>query len=546
MKMLYTLISRRKSVLLSLGCFFLLIGPCLAQVITVPVPTASCHGNGTPDITTDDYMTFTINASETPVVLNTFTVTATQNGNPLAVTLSNGSPATAVLDGLDTPLRTPAGSAGLGNVTLTIRDNTNNATTTVVVTDPGTCGVPCLSGATSTLSYQYGTQIDPTELANLPIILPRFDQSIRTLTSARLEYTLGAKTSLAFENRGTNPETFEATASVRIRLNLNNAITATETVALDQPSGPIGAGVAVPASPPGWPGDVGISTLAAMPWISDYLNVFKDPRNDPRWVTTATTPPNIANDDDIVIVPLIEASNSNSRTYTGAELASFIGAGNVPLDVITLSGISILGGGGNIAAAQRTRAFANVRVIYTYVCSVLPVSLISFTAQKENQIAVLSWSTAEEINSDRFEVEHSLNGKNWQKIGSVAAKGNSSNTQWYSFTDNDPANGSNLYRLRIVDRDGTFEITRAKSLTFDIGIETVVYPNPVTERLLLKTSDLSRIRRVELYDASGKSVLESETVTASGIDVKGLPTGLYVIKVTRTNGSTDSFKIVKQ
>ena len=128
--MLYTLISRRKSVLLSLGCFFLLIGPCLAQVITVPVPTASCHGNGTPDITTDDYMTFTINASETPVVLNTFTVTATQNGNPLAVTLSNGSPATAVLDGLDTPLRTPAGSAGQGNVTLTITDNTNNATTT--------------------------------------------------------------------------------------------------------------------------------------------------------------------------------------------------------------------------------------------------------------------------------------------------------------------------------------------------------------------------------------------------------------------------------
>jgi hypothetical protein len=361
----------------------------------------------------------------------------------------------------------------------------------------------------------------------------------------RLEYTLGAKTSLTFENRAVTAATFRAAANIDLTINLNNTPTANEFVALNQPSGTIAANISVPASGT-WPGDNSGSTLNGMPWINAYLNVFKDPRNDPRYVTNATSPPNIANDDDIVIVPLIEDSRSGSRTYTGAGLTPFIGTGNVPLDVTTLSGISIIGGGGNIDATQSTRAFANVRVIYTYVCSVLPVSLISFTAQKENQIAVLSWSTAEEINSDRFEVEHSLNGKNWQKIGSVAAKGNSSNTQWYSFTDNDPANGSNLYRLRIVDRDGTFEITRAKSLTFDIGIETVVYPNPVTERLLLKTSDLGQIRRVEFYNASGKSVLESETVTASGIDVKGLPTGLYVIKVTRTNGSTDSFKIVKQ
>ena len=175
-----------------------------------------------------------------------------------------------------------------------------------------------------------------------------------------------------------------------------------------------------------------------------------------------------------------------------------------------------------------------------------PVSLISFNAQKEAQTAVLSWSTAEEVNSDRFEVEHSLNGRNWRMIGSVAARGNSKTTQWYAFTDNNPANGSNLYRLRMVDRDGSFDMTRARSLEFDITIETAMYPNPVAERLLLKTGDLGQIRRVELYNASGKSVLESEAVTASGIDVRGLPTGLYVVRVTRTNGSTDTFKVVKQ
>lgn len=175
-----------------------------------------------------------------------------------------------------------------------------------------------------------------------------------------------------------------------------------------------------------------------------------------------------------------------------------------------------------------------------------PVSLISFDATREAQTAVLTWATAEEINSDRFEVEHSLNGKNWQMIGKVAAGGNSSDKQWYSFTDVNPANGANLYRLRMVDRDGTFDYSRVKSLEFDISIETALYPNPVAERLLLKTDDLAKISRVQLFNAVGIAVIQSDRVTSAGLDVRNLPAGLYVVKVTRTNGSTDTFKVLKQ
>ncbi len=175
-----------------------------------------------------------------------------------------------------------------------------------------------------------------------------------------------------------------------------------------------------------------------------------------------------------------------------------------------------------------------------------PVLLSSFSAQKEAQTALLSWSTAEEINSERFEVEHSLNGKNWQKIGQVAAKGNSNDKQWYSFTDVNPANGSNLYRLRMVDRDGSFDYSRVKSLEFEINIETALYPNPVAERLLLKTDDLTKISRVQLFNSMGVAVIQSDSVSNDGLDVKNLPTGLYVVKVTRNNGSTDTFKVMKQ
>ncbi|TDB65793.1 T9SS type A sorting domain-containing protein [Arundinibacter roseus] len=175
-----------------------------------------------------------------------------------------------------------------------------------------------------------------------------------------------------------------------------------------------------------------------------------------------------------------------------------------------------------------------------------PVSLLSFTAQKEAQTAVLSWGTAEEINSDRFEIEHSLTGKQWQKIGAVAAQGNSRQTNWYSFVDDNPANGTNLYRLRMIDKDGSNEVTRARSLDFEILVETTLYPNPVVEKLLIKADDLSKIRRVELYNATGRTVFVSETISAQGIDVKNLPNGFYVVRVTRTNGSSDSFKVLKQ
>lgn len=174
-----------------------------------------------------------------------------------------------------------------------------------------------------------------------------------------------------------------------------------------------------------------------------------------------------------------------------------------------------------------------------------PVTLISFNAIKEGQAAVLNWSTSEETDSDRFEIEHSLNAKNWQKIGTVLSKGDSKNLERYLFTDTNPANGLNYYRLRMVDRDGSFAHTLVKSLEFEIKMETALYPNPVADRLLIKAQDMTKIKSVSLVNLQGKVVLESSTVPTNGLDVMSLPTGLYVVQVVNTNGSVNSFKIMK-
>ena len=174
----------------------------------------------------------------------------------------------------------------------------------------------------------------------------------------------------------------------------------------------------------------------------------------------------------------------------------------------------------------------------------LPVTLVSFSTVKEGESALLKWSTSAETNSDRFEIERSQNGKSWGMIGTKKSNGESLTLKNYNFTDAEPLAGENLYRLKMVDHDGTFAYSRIESLTFE-GITTSFYPNPVAEKLVINTVDISKVKSVQIFDASGRTVYQSSTPTKE-INVQNFASGLYVIKMTQKNGTVVSSKIVKQ
>lgn len=99
----------------------------------------------------------------------------------------------------------------------------------------------------------------------------------------------------------------------------------------------------------------------------------------------------------------------------------------------------------------------------------LPVRLVSFRgAVRKNQI-VLSWETAFEENSERFEIERSPDALGFERIGQQVAAGTSQSRQVYTFTDNAPAFGVNYYRLRQVDVDGQFETTKPIAVAYHPG-----------------------------------------------------------------------------
>ncbi|MGD6027758.1 hypothetical protein QUV00_23065, partial [Xanthomonas citri pv. citri] len=77
--------------------------------------------------------------------------------------------------------------------------------------------------------------------------------------------------------------------------------------------------------------------------------------------------------------------------------------------------------------------------------SSLPVTLIAFNAKAVENTAQLSWTTASETNSDRFQVQRSQDGKDWTVLGEIAAKGESRQTEKYAYSDREPKAGNNLY-----------------------------------------------------------------------------------------------------
>lgn len=90
-------------------------------------------------------------------------------------------------------------------------------------------------------------------------------------------------------------------------------------------------------------------------------------------------------------------------------------------------------------------------------CTPLPVELISFDVQAEENLNLLEWSTLSETNAAYYSVQRSEDGINWNELDQIPAAGNSSVRQDYMYRDYFHTKSVNYYRLIQVDFDGKKE-----------------------------------------------------------------------------------------
>lgn len=180
----------------------------------------------------------------------------------------------------------------------------------------------------------------------------------------------------------------------------------------------------------------------------------------------------------------------------------------------------------------------------------LPVELISFEAVPNylNKTVELHWRTATELNNDFFIVEKSRNGKDFRPLGSVYSKANEGNSQTmlsYQYTDSEPMSGISYYRLKQVDKDGSFTFSKIVAVRFEnLSQEDrlIVFPNPTEGKSFYIQFLDSEIKEGEVvvYDVLGK-IIHQQTVQNHATDLvsiefkEKLPTGTYTVRVFTNN-----------
>lgn len=158
----------------------------------------------------------------------------------------------------------------------------------------------------------------------------------------------------------------------------------------------------------------------------------------------------------------------------------------------------------------------------------LPVKLLYFNVKAEGSKAHLSWRTATEQNSDRFDIERSIDGLNFEKIGWVKAAGNSTSHIDYNYFDFSPKKGINYYRLKEVDIDNSSQLSEIKTAQFGNVVLFALYNNPTNgSDLKLTINILPSV--LSVFDASGRKVKEMNITTSSNsLSVSGLASGTYL------------------
>jgi hypothetical protein len=202
---------------------------------------------------------------------------------------------------------------------------------------------------------------------------------------------------------------------------------------------------------------------------------------------------------------------------------------------------------GGITSTSSPNAFTSFSrfTIGFYNAIFLPVELVSFEVKKSGDKGLLHWVTANEQDASHFEVEESLDGINFQYTGTVQATGNSTSLQNYFFTDYVLNKGTNYYRIKAVDKNGSFDYTPVRSLEVGDVAASRIYPNPASGTTNLVVSNARNEElQVLVYDINGKEVIRFTDLIGvdqytTPIAIDHLTPGQYTVWVKYGNTYTE-------
>ena len=183
-----------------------------------------------------------------------------------------------------------------------------------------------------------------------------------------------------------------------------------------------------------------------------------------------------------------------------------------------------------------------------------PVELTSFNAEVVDHKVHLEWITASEINVSRFSIERSKNNSPFLEIGFIYPERNSTSVNTYNYVDEFVLPGIYYYRLKMIDLDGSFEVSSEVNVYITGPAEFNLsqnYPNPFNPSTKVKYSiPVSSNVKLTLFDVLGKEIAQifkgeletGEYEAVFSADDFALSSGIYFIKL-ETAGFKKSIKL---
>ncbi len=165
-------------------------------------------------------------------------------------------------------------------------------------------------------------------------------------------------------------------------------------------------------------------------------------------------------------------------------------------------------------------------------CAFLPVTWKSFYAEKNKNWAELVWKVASETNSEKYLILRSTDAEKWESIGEIKSKNSISGECKYTFTDKNPEQGINYYKIREIGADGKQDETSSVALYFKSEVpEFEIYPNPAINGVNVNfKTPLSGVKLL-LLSAQGDLIREiNASQQNTYINCETFSPGIYLIK----------------
>lgn len=171
--------------------------------------------------------------------------------------------------------------------------------------------------------------------------------------------------------------------------------------------------------------------------------------------------------------------------------------------------------------------------------TMLPVSLLSFDGTYNGENIKLTWRTANEVDIDKYIVEKSNDGRQFNAIGTVTANNSTS----YDLVDFSLFAGANYYRLKLMEKNAGYKFSKTILINTKPAAGITVYPNPVKDRVIVVHEKAGRQAIIDIYAVTGNKILSVPVKTSavqSSINVSNMVNGVYLMVYTDGSSRTTS------